>query len=140
EAMAVIENYHRLIDEFFAIWQYHFEFLNLGYGGYITFFQFCKQAFPLITEQSISRMVAGVDVLAFRPDDELRKLAALANELGLAGELTAEKSYEVLRGRVQDSENGRTWLAAFEAARDPWFNYFTEYGFTHDQETWNGNL
>jgi pyruvate,water dikinase len=140
QAMAVIENYHRLIDEFFAIWQYHFEFLNLGYGGYITFFQFCKQAFPLITEQSISRMVAGVDVLAFRPDDELRKLAALANQLGLAGELAAEESYEVLRGRLQESENGRTWLAAFEAARDPWFNYFTEYGFTHDQETWNGNL
>ena len=34
------------------VWQYHFEFLNLGYGGYITFFQFCKQAFPLIAEQS----------------------------------------------------------------------------------------
>ena len=83
DAMAVIENYHRLIDEFFAIWQYHFEFLNLGYGGYITFFQFCKQAFPLITDQSISRMVAGVDVLAFRPDDELRKLAQLANDLDL---------------------------------------------------------
>ena len=40
----VIENYHRLIDEFFVVWQYHFEFLNLGYGGYIAFFQFCKQA------------------------------------------------------------------------------------------------
>ena len=140
DSLAVIENYHRLIDEFFAIWQYHFEFLNLGYGGYITFFQFCKQAFPLITEQSISRMVAGVDVLAFRPDDELRKLAALANELGLAGELAAEGSFEALRPRLQATENGRSWLAAFEAARDPWFDYFTEYGFTHDQETWNGNL
>ena len=71
-------NYHRLIDEFFLVWQYHFEFLNLGYGGYIVFFQFCKQAFPEITDQQIARMVAGVDVLAFRPDDELRKLAALA--------------------------------------------------------------
>jgi pyruvate,water dikinase len=140
DAMAVIENYHRLIDEFFAIWQYHFEFLNLGYGGYITFFQFCKQAFPLISEQSISRMVAGVDVLAFRPDDELRKLAQQANDLGLVDQVAAGASYEDLRAALEGTENGRTWLAAFEAARDPWFNYFTEYGFTHDQETWNGNL
>ncbi|MGH3494543.1 MAG: PEP-utilizing enzyme, partial [Sciscionella sp.] len=57
----VIENYHRLIDNFFLVWQYHFEFLNLGYGGYITFFQFCRQAFPDIGEQEIARMVAGVD-------------------------------------------------------------------------------
>lgn len=24
--------------------------------------------------------------------------------------------------------------------REPWFNYFAEYGFLHDQETWNDNL
>jgi pyruvate,water dikinase len=42
----VIANYHQLIDDFFLVWQYHFEFLNLGYGGYIVFFQFCKQALP----------------------------------------------------------------------------------------------
>src|SRR4029450_10564618 len=77
----VIANYHQLIDDFFLVWQYHFEFLNLGYGGCIVFVQFCKQAFPEIAEQSIARMVAGVDVLAFRPDDELRKLAQLAIDL-----------------------------------------------------------
>jgi pyruvate,water dikinase len=139
-AMSVIENYHRMTDEFFAIWQYHFEFLNLGYGGYITFFQFCKQAFPLISEQSISRMVAGVDVLAFRPDDELRKLAARANELGLVTEVTAGHCSDDLRTILEQSENGRTWLAEFNAVRTPWFDYFTEYGFTHDQETWNSDL
>jgi pyruvate,water dikinase len=139
-AMAVIENYHRLIDEFFSIWQYHFEFLNLGYGGYITFFQFCKQAFPLISEQSISRMVAGVDVLAFRPDDELRKLAALANDLGVTDVVTGDGGVKAVLAALAESGNGRTWLAAFETAKDPWFNYFAEYGFTHDQETWASDL
>ncbi|QCB97588.1 hypothetical protein E5206_12205 [Arthrobacter sp. PAMC25564] len=139
-AMAVIENYHRLIDEFFSIWQYHFEFLNLGYGGYITFFQFCKQAFPLISEQSISRMVAGVDVLAFRPDDELRKLAALSNELGLNPIITGDTGADAVLAALAETANGRTWLAAFESAKDPWFNYFAEYGFTHDQETWASDL
>lgn len=138
--MAVIENYHRLIDEFFSIWQYHFEFLNLGYGGYITFFQFCKQAFPLISEQSISRMVAGVDVLAFRPDDELRKLAALSHELDLNAIITGIGGPVAILAALAETTNGRTWLAAFEEAKDPWFNYFAEYGFTHDQETWASDL
>jgi pyruvate, water dikinase len=138
---ALIENYHRLIDEFFAIWQYHFEFLNLGYGGYITFFQFCKQAFPLITDQTISRMVAGVDVLAFRPDDELRKLAALAGDLGLTEVVTrAGAGAGDVLAELGTTENGRQWLAAFDQAKEPWFNYFAEYGFTHDQQTWASDL
>ncbi len=136
----IIENYHRLIDEFFVIWQYHFEFLNLGYGGYIVFFQFCKQAFPQMSEQTISRMVAGVDVLAFRPDDELRGLAALANELGLTELIAAKQTPDELFAKLATTEDGRTWSETFEKAKDPWFNYFAEYGFTHDQETWASDL
>ncbi|MBV9823902.1 MAG: hypothetical protein JO144_16860, partial [Actinobacteria bacterium] len=41
EAWDVIAGYHRLLDDLFVVWQHHFEFLNLGYGGYIVFFQFC---------------------------------------------------------------------------------------------------
>ena len=132
----VIANYHKLIDDFFLVWQYHFEFLNLGYGGYIVFFQFCKQAFPEIAEQSIARMVAGVDVLAFRPDDELRKLAALAIDLQVDGLVTQGDGAAAVFAALDGSESGRTWLKAYEAAQEPWFNYFAEYGFTHDQETW----
>ncbi|MFE7422089.1 PEP-utilizing enzyme [Rhodococcus sp. NPDC057529] len=135
----IIENYHRLIDEFFLAWQYHFEFLNLGYGGYITFFQFCKQAFPLISEQSISRMVAGVDILAFRPDEELRKLASSAHELGLADIICAERPHEEVFAALRETGTGRTWLAQYDESKDPWFNYFAEYGFTHDQDTWASN-
>jgi pyruvate, water dikinase len=135
----VIANYHQLIDEFFLVWQYHFEFLNLGYGGYIVFFQFCKQAFPEIAEQSIARMVAGVDVLAFRPDDELRKLAQLAIDLDVDDVLVRGDAADAVVGALDGSENGRTWLKAYDSAKDPWFNYFAEYGFTHDQETWLSN-
>jgi pyruvate,water dikinase len=135
----IIANYHKLIDEFFLVWQYHFEFLNLGYGGYIVFFQFCKTAFPEISDQSIARMVSGVDVLAFRPDDELRKLAALAVKLGVSPTLIEHQDATALALLAQ-SEAGRQWLEAFDAAKDPWFNYFAEYGFTHDQETWLSDL
>ncbi len=56
----------------------------LGYGAYVVFFEFCKQAFPEIGDQMVARMVAGMDVTMYRPDDELKKLAALAVELDLA--------------------------------------------------------
>jgi pyruvate, water dikinase len=135
----IIANYHLLIDDFFLVWQYHFEFLNLGYGGYIVFFQFCKQAFPEIAEQQIARMVAGVDVLAFRPDDELRKLAALAIDLQVDDLLTRGDAADTVFAALGGSESGRTWLKAYEGAQDPWFNYFAEYGFTHDQDTWLSN-
>jgi pyruvate,water dikinase len=132
----LIANYHRLIDDFFLVWQYHFEMLNLGYGGYIVFFQFCKQAFPEIAEQAIARMVAGVDVLAFRPDDELRKLAMLAVELDIADIVAADVPPDEVIGRLRETNAGDKWLEALDAARDPWFNYFAEYGFLHDQDTW----
>ncbi|QWF22400.1 hypothetical protein KM427_01190 [Nocardioides sp. LMS-CY] len=131
----IIAEYHRLIDEFFLVWQYHFEFLNLGYGGYIVFFQFCKSVFPSISDQEIARMVAGVDVLAFRPDDELRRLAALAVELKV-DHLLAGDDPDAVVAAMGESDAGRTWLKELEVARDPWFNYFAEYGFTHDQDTW----
>ena len=38
----------------------------------LTFFAFCKKAFPEISDQTVARMVAGIDVIMYRPDDELR--------------------------------------------------------------------
>ena len=138
-AWDLVSGYHQLIEEFFLAWQHHFEFLNLGYGGYITFFQTCKQFFPEITDQSVARMVAGVDVLAFRPDSELRGLARKAVELGVAGVITDRRDPEAIIAALSETEDGREWLAALEAAKDPWFNYFAEYGFLHDQDTWLSN-
>ena len=137
-AWDVIDGYRRLIDAIFVVWQHHFELLNLGYGGYIVFFQFCKEAFPEISEQQIARMVAGIDVLAFRPDEELRGLARLAHELGV-DELIDGADPEATFAALGETEPGRRWLAAYDTAKDPWFNYFAEYGFTHDQDTWLRN-
>ena len=36
------------------MWHHHFEFLLLGYGAYMTFFDFCKKAFPEISDQAIA--------------------------------------------------------------------------------------
>lgn len=136
----VIENYHRLVDEFFLIWQYHFEMLGLGYGAYMVFFQFCKEAFPEIEDQTIARMVAGIKGIMFRPDEELRRLAKAGVAAGLGPVLTAGGSPEAIFAALDKTNSGAAWHADFEATRDPWFNYFSEYGFLHDQKTWNDDL
>lgn len=81
----VREAFNRCIEGFSKMWHYHFEFLMLGYGAYLVFFDFCKKAFPEIADQTVARMVSGIDVLMFRPDEELKRLARLAVELGVDG-------------------------------------------------------
>ena len=69
-------NYNRLIELAYTAFQYHFEFLNLGYVAYLDFFGFCQQAFPGVSDLGIAKMVQGIDVDLFRPDDELKAAGA----------------------------------------------------------------
>src|SRR5215475_7639401 len=77
----LLDIYQKTLEGYFRMWHHHFEFLLLGYGAYLTFFDFCKKAFPEIGEQTVARMVAGMEAEIFRPDDELRRLAKRAIEL-----------------------------------------------------------
>ena len=38
--------YHRLLESVDRIWQYHFEFLNLGYAAYLVFYELCQPELP----------------------------------------------------------------------------------------------
>jgi pyruvate,water dikinase len=129
------ESYHRLCDLALRLWQYHFEFLNLGYAAYLDFFGFCKQAFPSIPDLGIAKMVAGVDVDLFRPDDELKKLARLAVDSGVEGAFEADSPEEV-RDELRGTEAGRAWLAQWEQACEPWFNFSSGSGFYHTDRIW----
>ncbi|TLY57210.1 MAG: hypothetical protein E6K48_15190, partial [Gammaproteobacteria bacterium] len=52
---ALLDTYQRTLEGYFRMWHHHFEFLLLGYGAYMTFFAFCKKAFPEISDQTIAR-------------------------------------------------------------------------------------
>ena len=107
----VRENFHRCIDLFSVMWHHHTEFLMLGYGAYVVFFQFCKQAFPEISDQAVARMVAGIDVIMYRPDDELRGLARLAVEAGVDDLFTEGCSAGGGADRAGRARRGRPALA-----------------------------
>lgn len=133
--------YHRTLELYSQMWNHHFEMLMLGYGAYVVFFQFCKQAFPEITDQTVARMVAGIDVLMFRPDDELKKLARLAVELNLDQCFTSDGNPQVILPAVEKhGAAGQQWLKALAESRDPWFNISIGDGFYHYERSWNDDL
>ena len=137
----LLDTYQKTLEGYFRMWHHHFEFLLLGYGAYLTFFGFCKKAFPEITDQTIARMVAGMEAEIFRPDDELRRLARRAVELGVDGKFQQQvPANEIIRTLQQSGKPGQEWLAELQISRDPWFNINVGDGFYHYHRAWNDDL
>ena len=132
----VLEAYGRLLRCGELMWQHHSEFLLLGYGAYATFVDFCKGSLPDIPDQHIAQMVAGIDVLLFRPDAELKRLARLAVETGVDSAFVDGRSPEEIDAELAQSEAGKAWLEELEQVKDPWFNMATGDGLYHYYGSW----
>jgi phosphohistidine swiveling domain-containing protein len=132
----VLEAYGRLLRYGELAWQHHSEFLLLGYGTYATFAELCKNALPDIPDQHIAQMVAGIDVLLFRPDAELRRLARLAVDTGVDAAFVEGRTPGEIDAELAGSEAGRSWLEELEKVRDPWFNMATSDALYHYYGSW----
>jgi pyruvate, water dikinase len=132
----VLDAYGRALRLGDLMWQHHFEFLLLGYGAYGTFVEFCKGHLPDIPDQHIAQMVAGIDVLLFRPDAELRRLARLAIETGVDQAFQQGRTPSEIDAELAETEAGRSWLAELEEVKDPWFNMATGDGLYHYYRSW----
>jgi pyruvate,water dikinase len=136
----LLNAYDRLIDLGILCWQYHFEFLNLGYAAYVNFLQTCQTAFPGIPLQRVTQMVGGIDVIMYRSDDELKKLAQAAVDMGLADVLKSSIEWSKVEAGLQGSTSGKEWLKAFNKAKHPWFYLSTGTGWYHHDKSWNDDL
>jgi len=137
----LLRDYSALLDNMHEIGYLHFEMLGLGYGAYLTFKEFCGKAFPGIGDQTIAKMVAGIDILFFRPDDEVRNLSQLAIDSSLAEVFTRDDtSPEQMLEDVAARPGGAAWLEAFEKAKDPWFWLATGPGYCHQHRAWVDDL
>jgi pyruvate,water dikinase len=132
----VLDAYPRALRLGDMMWQHHFEFLLLGYGAYGTFVEFCKGHLPDIPDQHIAQMVAGIDVLLFRPDAELRRLARLAIKTGVDHAFQQGRTPAEIDADLQQSDAGQSWLAELEKVKDPWFNMATGDGLYHYYRSW----
>ena len=132
----LLDAYTRVLRLGDLMWQHHFEFLLLGYGAYSTFAELCKTHLPDIPDQHIAQMVAGIDVLVFRADVELRRLARLAIETGLESAFVQGRSPTEIDAELARSDAGRQWLEELEKTKDPWFNMATGDGLYHFYRSW----
>ncbi|MDH3500570.1 MAG: hypothetical protein OEM97_10635, partial [Acidimicrobiia bacterium] len=125
------EDYRRLLNLGLKLWQHHFEFLNLGYAAYLDYFGFCKEAFPNIPDLAIAKMVAGVEVDLFKPDEELKALARIVVNEGLQDALNSHDPLAAL--------DGTGFMDHWNAVKDPWFNFSNSTGFYHHHKIWVEN-
>ncbi|MFZ5631417.1 MAG: PEP-utilizing enzyme [Bacillota bacterium] len=132
----LINKYDRLISLALKAWQYHFEFLNLGYAAYVTFAGFCRRAFQGIEDGAITKMVSGIDVILFEPDRKLKGLAKSAVSLGVAEVIKSTVEPGELVKKLADSDPGRKWLEQLEESKEPWFYTSSGTGWYHDHWSW----
>jgi pyruvate,water dikinase len=130
------ERYRNLLNLGLRLWQYHFEFLNLGYAAYLDYFGFCKQAFPNIPDLAIAKMVAGVEVDLFKPDEKLKELSQAAVDLGVTSAFDRSDDPAAVVAALQSSDAGKAWLARWDEAKHPWFNFSGGSGFYHTDQIW----
>ncbi|HKP18662.1 MAG TPA: PEP-utilizing enzyme [Gaiellaceae bacterium] len=132
----VLDAYSRALRLCDQMWQHHFEFLLLGYGAYATFADVCKANLPDIPDQHIAQMVAGIDVVLFKPDAELRRLARLAIDLEVDPAFVEGRSPGEIDAALMESDPGRRWLEELEKVKHPWFNVATGDGLYHYYGSW----
>jgi pyruvate,water dikinase len=86
-------------------------------------------------------MVSGIEAEIFRPDEELRRLARRAVELGVDAQFQEGRSAEaIIKSLEEGAPPGREWLKELQTSRDPWFNINVGDGFYHYHRSWNDDL
>ncbi|MBP9654407.1 MAG: PEP-utilizing enzyme, mobile region, partial [Rhodocyclaceae bacterium] len=133
----LLKNYDDLINLGIKCWQYHFEFLNLGYAAYVFFLDFAQKLFPSIPAQRVTQMISGIDVIMYQPDEELKKLAKKAIELGVDNAVTFSQEWTEVEAALKKLPKGVEWLTSLNLSREPWFNVSTGTGWFHHDRSWN---
>jgi len=136
----LLKNYDDLINLGLKCWQYHFEFLNLGYAAYVFFLDFMQKQFPSMPTQRVTQMIAGIDVIMYQPDEELKKLAKKAIELGIEATVCSSPEWGVVEEALRKLPKGQEWLAVLDQSRNPWFEVSTGTGWFHYDRSWNDQM
>jgi pyruvate,water dikinase len=136
----LLSAYSKLIDNLFLVYQFHFEMLPLGYVAQLNLRDFCLQAFPGISEQTLAEFTAGVQLMQFGPDEELKRLAGKAVELELAQRLKAPATPEAILATLPDVPGGEEWAAEFASARETLFRISMGTGLFHHERSWADDL
>lgn len=118
-------NFLKLLVIMDNMWDYHFELLNISYIPLVALTDFCRKAFPDITQIGINKMLTGLEIDSLRPDVKCQELAKSAVDLGVAEAIKEPGDFKEIEARLKGTENGRKWFDLFKKAKEPWFNIKT---------------
>ena len=104
------------------------------------FLDFVQKQFPSIPAQRVTQMISGIDVIMYRPDEELKGLARKAIELGVEALVTSSPEWTVVEAALKASPKGVQWLTSLNLSREPWFNVSTGTGWFHHDRSWNDQM
>ena len=137
DSYKLMESFDKLANKMIKGWQYHFEMLNLTYLAYLMFADVARKLFPGISESSIGKMVAGAYVSMFKPEEELCRLSRLAHaNPGVAEILKGSASAEEKMTALENTSEGKAWIAEYDQAKDPWFYVSCGSGWYHHEGSW----
>jgi pyruvate,water dikinase len=132
----LLEAFYRLVTLMYKVWHFHRE-LGPAYLATIIFSDVCRKLFPSISGTTVTKMVAGVHVAMFRPQEELAKLAKLALTLpGVPEVLKSRMTVQEKKEQLDQSDAGKKWLKEYEQAQDPWFYVSCGSGWFHHEGCW----
>ena len=141
-ARRLVEVYDRVVDIYLKVFEgYQYSFIGMAYATDLAFYEFCLKAFPGIDDRTVGEMITGVELEAFRPDEEVKRLARLAVSLGLTPVVKSAEKFESMRSEFEKTSEGRKWLREFDKVSFPWFYMMmTEGIFAYsDNECWIEN-
>jgi pyruvate,water dikinase len=81
-------------------------------------------------------VVAGLDVVALRPDDELKRLAVRAVKLGVGAQIRTAPNEAELIAALAKTGAGERWLTDYRRAKDPWFCFSYGNGMYLHHRSW----
>ena len=132
------KNWRDLIGFWNEAYSVHFEMFNIAHVANLAFTDFCKKAFPQISDGSIGQMLAGLGADIYRPDEEMQAMARIALKLKVADMILQAGDFSELELRLKGTDAGREWLDEFEKRKDPWFYFTTGYSiFTPQDKCWH---
>jgi len=141
-ARKLVEIYDRVLHLYLTMQDgYQYQFVGAAYATDLAFTDFCKKTFPGIEDRTIAKMLTGAELEAFRPDEEVKRLAHLAVKLGLASNIKKATDFEEMRSKFEGTGAGRKWCQEFEKSSFPWFNMMVTQGIfaQSDEECWIEN-
>ena len=135
----LMRSYDRTLQLYNELNQLHFELLLLGYGAYVTFFEFCKQA-P--SPRWATR--GGADGRRLRHDHvPARRRAEGARRSAVDGRRRRRSPRAGLTTRCSPSSASRgpgPMAGRARGGKDPWFNMSAGDGFYHHHLAWADDL